>query len=210
MVMEVIALSKTIKGVDVLKDINVRLESGNIYGVVGRNGSGKTMFLRALAGLIVPTTGEIHIDDLILHKNMDFPHNMGLLIEKPSFLNYLTGFENLKLLADINKIASVETIKRFMTEYGMDPESPKKVKEYSLGMKQKLGIIQTIMEDPVLLVLDEPTSALDETTINIFRNYLNTHKDNKIIVMTSHNKDDINTICTHVFTMTDGVLQETA
>jgi len=209
MVMEVIALSKTIKG-DVLKDINVRLESGNIYGVVGRNGSGKTMFLRALAGLIVPTTGEIHIDDLILHKNMDFPHNMGLLIEKPSFLNYLTGFENLKLLADINKIASVETIKRFMTEYGMDPESPKKVKEYSLGMKQKLGIIQAIMEDPVLLVLDEPTSALDETTINIFRNYLNTHKDNKIIVMTSHNKDDINTICTHVFTMTDGVLQETA
>lgn len=210
MVMEVIALSKTIKGVDVLKDINVRLESGNIYGVVGRNGSGKTMFLRALAGLIVPTTGEIHIDDLILHKNMDFPHNMGLLIEKPSFLNYLTGFENLELLADINKIASVETIKRFMTEYGMDPESPKKVKEYSLGMKQKLGIIQAIMEDPVLLVLDEPTSALDETTINIFRNYLNTHKDNKIIVMTSHNKDDINTICTHVFTMTDGVLQETA
>ena len=210
MVMEVIALSKTIKGVDVLKDINVRLESGNIYGVVGRNGSGKTMFLRALAGLIVPTTGEIHIDDLILHKNMDFPHNMGLLIEKPSFLNYLTGFENLKLLADINKIASVETIKRFMTEYGMDPESPNKVKEYSLGMKQKLGIIQAIMEDPVLLVLDEPTSALDETTINIFRNYLNTHKDNKIIVMTSHNKDDINTICTHVFTMTDGVLQETA
>ena len=92
----------------------------------------------------------------------------------------------------------------------MDPESPKKVKEYSLGMKQKLGIIQAIMEDPVLLVLDEPTSALDETTINIFRNYLNTHKDNKIIVMTSHNKDDINTICTHVFTMTDGVLQETA
>lgn len=210
MVMEVIALSKTIKGVDVLKDINVRLESGNIYGVVGRNGSGKTMFLRALAGLIVPTTGEIHIDDLILHKNMDFPHNMGLLIEKPSFLNYLTGFENLKLLADINKIASAETIKRFMTEYGMDPESPKKVKEYSLGMKQKLGIIQAIMEDPVLLVLDEPTSALDETTINIFRNYLNTHKDNKIIIMTSHNKDDINTICTHVFTMTDGVLQETA
>ena len=210
MVMEVIALSKTIKGVDVLKDINVRLESGNIYGVVGRNGSGKTMFLRALAGLIVPTTGEIHIDDLILHKNMDFPHNMGLLIEKPSFLNYLTGFENLKLLADINKIASVETIKRFMTEYGMDPESPNKVKEYSFGMKQKLGIIQAIMEDPVLLVLDEPTSALDETTINIFRNYLNTHKDNKIIVMTSHNKDDINTICTHVFTMTDGVLQETA
>ena len=135
---------------------------------------------------------------------------MGLLIEKPSFLNYLTGFENLKLLADINKIASVETIKRFMTEYGMDPESPKKVKEYSLGMKQKLGIIQAIMEDPVLLVLDEPTSALDETTINIFRNYLYTHKDNKIIVMTSHNKDDINTICTHVFTMTDGVLQETA
>ena len=210
MVMEVIALSKTIKGVDVLKDINVRLESGNIYGVVCSNGSGKTMFLRALAGLIVPTTGEIHIDDLILHKNMDFPHNMGLLIEKPSFLNYLTGFENLKLLADINKIASVETIKRFMTEYGMDPESPKKVKEYSLGMKQKLGIIQAIMEDPVLLVLDEPTSALDETTINIFRNYLNTHKDNKIIVMTSHNKADINTICTHVFTMTDGVLQETA
>ena len=210
MVMEVIALSKTIKGVDVLKDINVRLESGNIYGVVGRNGSGKTMFLRALAGLIVPTTGEIHIDDLILHKNMDFPHNKVLIIEKPTFLNYLTGFENLKLLADINKIASVETIKRFMTEYGMDPESPKKVKEYSLGMKQKLGIIQAIMEDPVLLVLDEPTSALDETTINIFRNYLNTHKDNKIIVMTSHNKDDINTICTHVFTMTDGVLQETA
>ena len=207
MVMEVIALSKTIKGVDVLKDINVRLESGNIYGVVGRNGSGKTMFLRALAGLIVPTTGEIHIDDLILHKNMDFPHNMGLLIEKPSFLNYLTGFENLKLLADINKIASVETIKRFMTEYGMDPESPKKVKEYSLGMKQKLRIIQAVMEEPSILVLDEPMNALDKSSVDLVKKILRRHiEKGGSLFFTSHNREDVGSLADEVYEMEKGKL----
>ena len=138
-------LSKTIKNKTVLRDISISFRSGEIYGIIGKNGSGKTMLLRALSGLIIPTKGQIYIDNKVLHRDIEFPPNVGVLIEKPSFLEYLTGFDNLKLLADINKIISDDVIIRLMMKYSLDPYSSQRVKEYSLGMKQKLGIIQTIM-----------------------------------------------------------------
>ena len=207
---EIKNLTKKFKNTIVIDNVNVTFDSGKIYGIIGKNGSGKSVFLKILCSFYVPTSGYILQDNYDYIKNNSFPKNTRALIEKPDFISELTGFENLKLLASIQNRINDSDIEKTLKDVNLFEEKDKKYCQYSLGMKQKLGIIQAIMEDPVLLVLDEPTSALDETTINIFRNYLNTHKDNKIIVMTSHNKDDINTICTHVFTMTDGVLQETA
>lgn len=198
-------LSKEFKENLVLDNINLELSSGKIYGVVGNNGSGKTMLLRAVAGLILPTTGEIMIDDKMLHRDISFPEKMGVLIEKPELLNYLTGFENLKFLASVKQLISEEDIKEYMRKFSLDPLSRKIVKKYSLGMKQKLGIIQAIMENQELLVLDEPFNALDENTVKILRTLLLEYKEmGKLIIITSHHEEDIDLLCDEIIYLTDG------
>ena len=161
----------------VINNINFEFKSGNIYGIVGQNGSGKTMLLRAIAGLICLNRGTITVDGKVLNKDISFPPDIGIIIEKPELLPYLSGLENLKLLAEIRNIISYDDIKHYMDKFGLNFNSKQIVKKYSLGMKQKLGIIQAIMEDPSLLLLDEPFNALDAESVDILRSILLQYKE---------------------------------
>lgn len=207
MAIKVDMLTKKINGTFVLKDISCEFKCGNIYGIIGKNGSGKTMLLRAIAGLIHPTTGKITVNDKVLHRDISFPPNMGLIIEKPEFISYLTGFENLLLLAEIKHIATEEKIRTLMKQFSLNPESKQRISKYSLGMKQKIGIIQAIMENPDILILDEPFNALDENSVLMLRDLLlNFQKAGKLIIITSHHREDIESVCNHIFHMEEGTL----
>ncbi|WP_059041945.1 ABC transporter ATP-binding protein [Paenibacillus rubinfantis] len=205
MKIEVTNFTKTIGKTNVLENISVTLNSGHIYGVVGKNGSGKTMFLRMISGLILPTEGQVQIDGKVLGKHISFPDHLGILLEKPSFLGHLTGYENLKMLAKIRNDASDEDIQSYMNLFDLDWQSKKKVKQYSLGMKQKLGIIQAMMENQQIIILDEPFNALDEASVETLRQVLRKLKaEKRLIVMTSHNKEDIQLLCDYTFTLSSG------
>lgn len=206
---ELINLNKTIKGKEILNNINLTLEKGKVYGFFGRNGSGKTMLFRAICGLIKPTSGEIRVNGKRLHKEISFPESVGVIIESPGFWSYYTGFENLKVLAGIkNKITDNE-IKKALEKVGLDPEDKRTFKKYSLGMKQRLAIAQAIMERPELIILDEPTNALDEEGINLVRNILLEEKlRGATILIASHNKEDIEILSDYKYKMSDGKLQE--
>ena len=203
--------SKKIRKDYVLNHVNLELLSGNIYGIVGQNGSGKTMLLRAISGLIHPTTGKIYIDEKQLFKDFDFPENIGILIEKPDFLSYLSGFENLKLLSEIRGKATeehdkkVEDLKKYLNMFNLDSESKQSMKKFSLGMKQKIGIIQAIMEEPDVLVLVEPFNALDQEAVKLLRELLlNFQNKGKLVVITSHHKDDIESVCNKIIRIDRG------
>ena len=197
-------LSKEIKGKYVLNNINLSFEQGKIYGLYGRNGSGKTMLLRALAGLLIPTGGEIDMDGKILHKDMDFPENVGIIIENTSLLPQFDGFTNLKQLGKIRNVATDEDIDNALDTVGLKGET-KKVKAYSLGMRQRLSIAQAIFENPELLLLDEPTNALDENYIDKVREILLREKDRgAIVIIASHNKDDLRILADEIISMSDG------
>ena len=185
-------VSKTIGHDDVLKNISATFESGKIYGIFGRNGSGKTMLFRAICGLIKITTGEIYFNDFKLHRDGSYAPNVGVIIETPSFWKQFSGFENLKMLAAIQgKITDVE-IAESLQRVGLDPNDKRPVKKYSLGMKQRLAIAQGIMEKPDLIVFDEPTNALDEEAVKLLRQILIEEKARgAIVLIASHNKDDI-------------------
>ena len=197
-------LSKEIKGKYILGNINLTFEQGKIYGLYGRNGSGKTMLLRALAGLLIPTEGEIDMDGKILHKDMDFPENVGIIIENTSLLPQFDGFTNLKQLGKIRNVATDEDIDKALDTVGLKGET-KKVKAYSLGMRQRLSIAQAIFEKPELLLLDEPTNAIDENYINKVREILLKEKDRgAIVIIASHNKDDLGILADEIISMSDG------
>lgn len=190
--LEVINLSKIIKGQEVLHDVNLYLEKGNISGFFGRNASGKTMLFRAICGLIRPTEGYVKINHKVLHKDISFPDSVGVIIENPGFWDYYTGLQNLKILASIKKVISDNDIKVAINRVGLDPGDKRIIKKYSLGMKQRLGIAQAIMEKPELIILDEPTNALDEQGINLVRTILLEEKQRgALILISSHNKEDI-------------------
>lgn len=185
-------ISKKIGNQDVLKNISLQLESGRIYGLKGRNGSGKTMLMRAICGLIRLTDGEIVIDGEVLRKDISFPKNVGALIENPGFISYYSGYENLKTIASIKEIASDEKIKELMQRFGLDPQDKKPFRKYSLGMKQKLGIIAAIFEDPELIILDEPINALDEKSVQILKEILETmKKKGALIILSCHDTEDL-------------------
>ena len=197
-------LSKEIKGKYVLNNINLSFEQEKIYGLYGRNGSGKTMLLRALAGLLIPTEGEIDMDGKILHRDMDFPENVGIIIENTSLLPQFDGFTNLKQLGKIRNVATDEDIDNALDTVGLKGET-KKVKAYSLGMRQRLSIAQAIFEKPELLLLDEPTNALDENYIDKVREILLREKDRgAIVIIASHNKDDLRILADEIISMSDG------
>lgn len=202
-------VSKTIGHDDVLKNISATFESGNIYGIFGRNGSGKTMLFRAICGLIKITTGEIYFNDFKLHRDVSYAPNVGVIIETPSFWKQFSGFENLKMLAAIQgKITDVE-IAESLQRVGLDPNDKRPVKKYSLGMKQRLAIAQGIMEKPDLIVFDEPTNALDEEAINLLRQILIEEKARgAIVLIASHNKDDIRLLSDVFMKMESGRLSE--
>lgn len=186
-------VSREIKSNIVLNDINLEFESGKIYGLCGHNGSGKTMLLRAIAGLIRIDKGEIVIDKKILHKDIDYPPEMGLIIETPTFFKYYTGMENLLYLAEIREKISKQDIIESLKRVGLNPDDKRTVAKYSLGMKQRLAIAQAIMEKPHLILLDEPTNALDQDAILQFKNIIiEEKKRNVCIIIATHNQQDIN------------------
>ncbi len=201
-------VTKVLKGVTVLENVSYEFTGGNIYGIVGKNGCGKTMLMRAICGLIKPTEGKILIDDKELHKDISFPPNIGIIIEKPEFLGYLSGFENLKRLAEINNKVSDKEIRDYMKMFSLNPDSKLHMRKYSLGMKQKIGIIQAIMENPDYLILDEPFNAIDEETVKmVHKLLLDYKKQGKLIIVTSHHKEDIDTVCDHVVSMQEGKIK---
>lgn len=209
--MELIAknISKKIGKKEILKDINLQLKNGMVYGFVGRNGSGKTMLFRALSGLMTITSGKILLDGKELHKDMRVLDNMGIVIENAGLYPELTGFENLKLLAKLNKKIDDRQIKLAISRVGLDPEDKRTFKKYSLGMKQRIVIAQAIMESPDILMLDEPTNALDEEGVALMRNIVKEEKERgAMILIASHNKEDIEILTDKVFLMSDGILRE--
>ena len=205
-VVEISNLTKDIKGTKVLNKVNLQLESGKAYGIVGRNGSGKSMLFKAICGLINTTEGSINVFDKVI-KNGSFPDDVGMIIENPGFLLQYSAFKNLKILASINNKISDERIKETIALVGLDPEDKKIVKKFSLGMKQRLGIAQALMENPKLLILDEPMNGLDSEGVKQIREILLKLKSNSVtILLASHNSDDIDEICDCVYTMENGVL----
>ncbi len=202
----IINYTKKIKGNTILDNINYTFESGKIYGIIGRNGSGKTMLLRAVCGLIFPDNGEVYIDDKQLHKDISFPDNCGVIIENSELLPNFSGFENLKILSKIKKTATDDDIKKALETVGLD--SKKKVKAYSLGMKQRLSIAQAIFENPELLLMDEPTNALDESGVDMLRNILQEFREKgAIILIASHNKEDIEILADEIIHISDGKIK---
>ncbi|ADY54481.1 ABC transporter related protein [Syntrophobotulus glycolicus DSM 8271] len=204
---EIIDLNKIVKGNEILKNINLSLEKGKIYGFCGRNGSGKTMLFRAICGLIKPTSGEVRMNNKVLHKDISFPESVGAIIESPGFWNDYTGYTNLKTLAAIKNIISDTDIKNSLKKVGLNPEDRRTYKKYSLGMKQRLGIAQAIMEKPDLIILDEPTNALDKEGVLMVRNLLLEEKARgATILIASHNPQDIEILADHIYEMRDGEL----
>ena len=201
-------LSKTIKNNKILDNVNLTFESGHVYGLVGRNGSGKTMLLRAICGLIFPDSGKVIIDGKQLHKDISFPESCGIIIENTDLLPNFSAFDNLKMLSEIKNTANDNMIKSAIKSVGLDPDSKKKVKTFSLGMKQRLSIAQALFEDPDILLLDEPTNALDEDGVNdVRRILLEQKKKNKLIIITSHNKEDISLLSDTVISVSNGRFQ---
>lgn len=200
-------ISKTIKGADVLVDISMILHSGSIIGFRGVNGSGKTMLMRAIAGLIRPTKGTVTIDGKVLGKDISFPPSVGALIENPAFLEGYSGFENLRILASIrNRVAGAE-IKETMTKMGLAPESKKAYKKYSLGMKQRLGIAAAIMEQPELILLDEPTNALDVDGVEIVKEVLQKEKRRgALIILCCHDTEVLESMADEIYHIQEGRL----
>lgn len=198
-------LTKKIRGTVILDDINLELTGGKVYGVSGKNGCGKTMLMRSICGLIKPTSGEVVINEKVLGKDMSFPESLGALIENPAFLGGYTGFDNLRILADIKGGTSDEQIKESLTKVGLDPDDKRKYRKYSLGMKQKLGIACAIMENPDVVILDEPINAIDEKGVKLIEKVLNELKEQgKIILIACHDKEELELLADEIFYMEEG------
>lgn len=205
MILEVKNISKKFKDVEILKKVNIKFEGGKIYGIIGRNGSGKSVFLKILCGFYQPTTGNVLYDGIDIVKNDIFPPNTRALIEKPHFLPDLTGLENLKLIASIQKKIGIEEIEKYLKLLNMFDEKDKKFSKYSLGTKQKLGLVQVLMEDPEVIILDEPLNGIENKTAKKFREIMKKEKNKgKIIIIASHIKEDIEELADEIYEVDDG------
>ena len=199
-------VGKTVKGVELIKNINLTLDSGNIYGFVGDNGAGKTVLFKVLLGLMKKTSGIITIEGYVL---TDLLNDVGFIIERPEYIPYYTAYKNLAVIAAYHKKADDARIREVLEMFGLNPDDKKTVGKYSLGMKQKLALSMAFMEDPAILILDEPLSALDESSVNNARErILEEKKRGKLILVASHYKEDINSLCDVVYKMKDGEIVE--
>lgn len=204
-------VSKVIRGKTILDSISMSLEPKMAYGFYGHNGSGKSMLFRAVAGFIRPTSGAVTVFGKKIGSQISFPENMGLIIENVGFWPHYNGFDNLKMLASIKNVISDNDIKTAIKKVGLDPEEKKAYSKYSLGMKQRLGIAQAIMEKPDLLLLDEPTNALDDDGVELIRGVVGDEvKRGATVLIASHNKEDLKQLCCRFFKMSDGRLSETS
>lgn len=206
-VIKVSHISLEIKKKKILKDIDIVFEEGKIHGVIGRNGSGKTVLMKCICGFVRPTQGEIRVRDVVIGKETDFPKDIGLIIETPGFIPYYTGYRNLKLLAYLNRKITAKEIQQAMAEAGLDYRLKLPVKKYSLGMRQRLGIAQAIMEQPSILILDEPFNGLDKDGVRDMREYfLKLKEQGRTVILVSHSAEDIDILCDTVAEMDKGVL----
>lgn len=200
-------LYKKFGDVIVLSDINLKCEKGKTYGLIGRNGSGKTVLMKCICGLIAPTSGKIEIEGKILGEQVQRSDNLGILIETPGYLSGFNAYQNLKMLADIRRKISAKEIKQVMIKVGLDPEDKKNVEKFSLGMKQRLGLAQAIMEDPDIILLDEPMNGLDSQGVKDIRQMIRLlHDEGRTLILASHNMEDIHALCDEVFQIEDSIL----
>lgn len=204
---EVRGVNKSFGNEHVLKDVTHSFEAGKIHGIVGNNGSGKTVLMKCICGFLRPDRGEIYVDHVLVGGERDFPENIGIIIETPGFLPGLSGTQNLKILASLQKKANAHTIRGVLEQVGLDPDMKKPVGKYSLGMRQRLGFAQALMEDPLLLILDEPFNGLDKHGTQHIRNVIKGLRDEgKTVLLASHNQVDIDELCDTVCEMDGGVL----
>lgn len=207
MIIKVENVSKIIRGNSVIEHISMELTSGKVFGFRGINGSGKTMLMRLIAGLIYPTKGQITVDNKILGRDINFQENMGLLIENPAFLDNYSGFANLKLLSSIQDKIDDKQIRRTLERVGLEPDSKKKYKKYSLGMKQKLGIAAAVLEKPELLILDEPANALDEEGVERLKKIVQEEKERgALIILSCHDAYLLEEMSDVIYLLQDGKL----
>lgn len=201
--------TKVIKGKVILDQVNLTLSSGKVYGFYGRNGSGKTMLFRAICTLIMPTSGDVLIDDVSIIKEKYDLSNFGILIETPNFYPYLSGYDNLDMLYRINHKKDKEHIEEILRKVDLYEAKDQKYKEYSLGMKQKLRIAQAIMENQQIIILDEPTNGLDEGSIKkLHQIILDLKKQKKLILLASHNQEDLNYLCDKIYYISNGKVSD--
>lgn len=206
-VIEVQNVNKFFGEEHVLKDVSYTFEKGKIHGIVGNNGSGKTVFMKCICGFLKPDSGMIYVNHKQVGRETDFPEDIGIIIETPGFLLHLSGTQNLRILASLQRKANIHTIRAVLEQVGLDPGMKKPVGKYSLGMRQRLGFAQALMEDPSLLILDEPFNGLDKYGVVHIRNVIKgLREEGKTIILASHNQVDIDELCDTVCEMDAGIL----
>ncbi len=202
-------VTKAFGGQEVLRTVCVKFEMGKIYGIVGRNGSGKTVLLKCICGLLYPSTGTVTVGGKVVGKDVDYPENVGFIIETPGFLPRYSGLKNLKYLASVRGKVKEDEIRKYMELVGLNPDDKKHVGNYSLGMRQRLGIAQALMENPDILILDEPMNALDNNGVEEMRSVLlKMKKQGKLIIIASHVRDDIDILCDEVYGIDAGIMKK--
>lgn len=205
---ELIDITKELGGSPVLNGISLKLESGTVYGLRGKNGSGKTMLMRTIAGLIRPTTGSVLINGEALQAGK-FPPNLGVMIENPSFIPQYSGFKNLSYLAQIRGNISENEVRSALSRVGLDPNDQRTFRKYSLGMKQRLGIACAIMEQPNLILLDEPTNALDPSGVNMVREVIKAEKERgALVIVACHDAEELESFADKIYVMAEGRIVE--
>ncbi len=201
-------LTKKFKDAVVLDNVSIDFEEGKVHGLIGRNGSGKTMLMKCICGIVPPTSGEIYVNDQRIGKDTDIPKNVGIIIETPGFIPNYSAYNNLKFLAVLNNRIGKTEIKNAIKKVGLNPDDKKKVGKFSLGMRQRLGLAQAIMENPDLFILDEPMNGLDKDGVKDMRQYLLDLKEQgKTILIASHSAEDIDVLCGTVHEMDKGKIE---
>lgn len=210
-VIEVSHVNKNFRDNKVLKDVSLRCESGKIYGLVGHNGSGKTVLFKIICGFLSCDEGTVSVDGKIMGKDKDMLTEAGIIIEDPGFLRNWSAYHNLEFLYTIRNKKDKAYLYSILKKVGLDPKMKRPVGKFSLGMRQRFAIAQAIMEDPGILILDEPMNGLDKNGVEeIRRLLLQMKRENKLIILASHNREDIDVLCDEVYEMEDGVLQKTS
>jgi len=205
--LDVQGLGKRIGGVDVLRDITVSISSGSVLGLAGVNGSGKTMLMRVMVGLVKPTSGTVIIDGLTLGRDLSFPPSAGILIESPSFLDTRSGLDNLRLVAAVQEKICIDEVRAAMADVGLDPDDKRRFRKYSLGMKQRLGIAAAVMERPDLIILDEPTNALDSEGVRMIHRVVERERQRgAAIVLACHDATVLRTLSDEIVYLAEGHL----
>ena len=206
-IIELDRVSKAFSRRRILDAVTLTIEAGHTVGIVGSNGSGKSVLFQIICGFLTPDSGTVRVRGNVLGGSRDFPENMGVLINSPGFISLDTGLQNLRYLAGIRGVIGDQEIRNAMKKVGLDPDDRTRVEHYSLGMKQKLGLAQAIMEGQDILILDEPFNALDYKTYNDVKEIIRTlQAEGKTILMTSHNYEDIETLCNEVYVLEEGQL----